>query len=298
MALTTVRFTVKNGHPQVEFAFDELPTRFYRPSRMNKNLVKFSSSEKTMTIPFSYFWEFADSNKDDFGNACDYPLSKESIDYFYGYCYDSYEDKWRYTSKLTKKFLEKWTDLDCPKLVRFEPNKGNSRNMLGMTLPVFETVLYECGYYDEEVADDITEEEMAAFEKYLDNTWGCYERIRNAYDDAHSTENPDDVLAEVEEYEQEITEAYKKHEEELKAYAETLPERMLDCGFAWLETFNENIDRKLSFLMTRGIRSTKQLKTECYKDYMSICNTQKIFDKFLELEPRFKNEVYMKTMLD
>ena len=296
MALTSTRFTVKNGHPQVVFEFDKRPGGVYRPHSMSKNQLRFG--ENTITIPFSYFWEFADVNKDGFGNACDLPLAKDSVDCFYGYCLDPYDDKWRYSAKLTKKFLERWADLDCPKLVRFEPNCGNSCNMLGMSLPVFETVLYECGWYDEDIADDITEEEMAAFDKYLDNTWGCYERLRNAYNDQHSDETPDIVLAEIEKYESEISEAYKTHEAELKAYSETLPERVLDCGFAWVETINSDIDRKLSFLQTKGIRNTKQLEISYYNDYMSVDNTRKVFEKFLELNPQYKNELLMKTMLD
>jgi len=293
--LLNTQFIVVNGHPQVKFEFDNL-MGFCKPWTMNKRSIK--AKGNILQIPYGSFWEFVDCNKDIIGDVFEMPLSKDSVDCFYGYCLDSYEDKWVYSARLTKNFLEKWLDYDCPQLVRYEPNKGKSVNALGMKMPVFETTLYEWGYGGAEAADDITKEEMECFEKYLPNTSYCYENIKEAYEIANTDYNVEEISDTVLDYERTIQNDINKHKTEIKAYMETLPERQLDCGFAWIVTYNKEMLHLLDVLKTKEARSSNDLKVDFPTDYFSTINSRLGFEKFLELEPKYKEELSMITRLD
>lgn len=295
--LEKVKIVSKNGHPKAELYFTADFNGYYcYPSWKRLIKCEVRDNKKVFTIPIKIFEDFLEINKKVCGGTEDIVYDKDSITIFYGYYISS--SKFYSTTRLTEKFIKKWVCLDCPDLRRFTVNVDRHVNWAGLSLLMFEDVLYSSSAYDTSV-DELTETEFKAFEKAMDKDWYCFQKIKEAYENQNAKVDVKSIENEVIRYEQEVQCLINTYQSELKEFGKELPERMLDCGFSMIFTSDEDINKKISLLKTKGVRNVDYLNVKFPEDYFSVCNSELIFKKFKELANcQIANQLSIRTMLD
>lgn len=294
--LEKVKIVSKNGHPKAELYFTADFKGYYcYPSwkRLIKREVKNGNS--VFTMPIRFFEEFLRINKEICGDTDNIVYDKDSIKEFYGYTTSSTEF---YSTQLTENYIKKWVGYDCPNLIKYSVNIDRHKNWAGFNFLMYENVLYSSSVYDTSV-DELTDTEFKAFEKAMDKDWYCFQKIKEAYENQNAIVDVKAIENEVAKYEQEVQRLINTYQSELTEFGKKLPERMLDCGFSMIYTSDDDINKKISLLKTKGVRNVDYLNVKFPEDYFSVCNSELIFKKFKELANcQIANQLSIRTVLD
>lgn len=287
------------GHPRVIFRFTHDLCCWCVSRSWKRKIVTTvdTNGDMLLEMPVGIMHDFIAANKDICGDY-EVKFDKDSIERYYGFVYG---DDYVYSTNLTENFINKWRNYDCPDLVRFSVNINNEKNGWGISLLVFEDVLFQWDYSFNATIDELYEDEYKAFENAMakDNNSRAWDFIKEAWTNQHSNANVDEILAEVEAYEQEIQKVIDSKVADMEKYAEDLPEYALDCGFHMIYTHNEDINGKIRFLKSKGKRTVDYLSVNFPGDYFSVTNSRAIFDYFKENAGNpIVDALYMLTRLD
>lgn len=299
--LINVKITTTKGHPRAIFRFTNDLCGF-RVQKSWKRKIKTETDAENGNVlvymPIALFHEFIEVNKSVCGNYDEVKYDQGSIERYYGFeCGDNYV----YSTNLTENFINNWRNYDCPDLVRFSVNINNEKNGWGISLLVFEDILFQWDYSFDATVDELYEDEYKAFENAMgkDNNSRAWNFIKEAWMNQHSDANIDEILDEVVAYEQKIQKVIDAHSSAMEKFAEDLPRYEFDCGFHMIYTRNDEISRKIRFLKSKGKRSVDYLSIRFPGDYFSVTNTREIFNYFKSIaENPIVAELYIQTRLD
>lgn len=197
-----VKFIKKNNKPYVIITNASDKTINRVPIYKGRCNIHFT--EKEIHLPFSKLDRLMDANN---LTSRDMYVDSESIPYFYGFeVGDSYE----FSVNLTKAFVDKWWNYDCPRLVKFYPNIDDSTNWVGYRPVNFENTLVDWSYLGTSVDEDITLEEVNILTKDRENT-SISNNILLTYKATNTKKEDVDVIEkEIANYESKINEAIQK----------------------------------------------------------------------------------------
>jgi hypothetical protein len=252
-----------------------------------------------LIMPADYWYEFVALNKEAFGlqYVDDVEIDKASKPY-YGFVYYGGE-KGMFRSRLTDKFIYDFFNYDASRIVRYEPNTTDGRNMLGMKMAEFETVIFENGY-PATVDEDTTIEECNQILK------GCHPdsavaKVLKSHIETLSdpTIDAEAILQEVLEYEASLNAIFQQYKEEIAAYTETLDVRPLDCGFTIVNTCNSYMKDCYQKLISLGKRSNANVNVNFPDNYFCCSQSRLILNKLKELSGNpILDSILVRTVLD
>ena len=301
MLLENVKIVSRNNRPIAILKFSTLFNKesvgYYSYNRMRKHIKTFESDGyRYIEMPVGYLYSFISINERICGKESDVVFDKNSLTTFY--CY-THGNKELYCSQLTSPIIKTWVAYDCPDLIRYTVNINRKKNWAGLNLLYWSDVIYQDDSYTISV-DELTKDEYKAFKKAMNHSWYCWEKINEAWENQHSVQNTDEVLAAVKAYESEVQELINSYQSELEGFKESLEEIPMDCGFTMIYTTNEMINKHISFLKSKGIRTVDYLEVVFPYDYFSVTNSRKIFRHFKEIvgENPLKDELSVRTRFD
>ena len=284
MYLENVKIISKRNRPiavlKFKTQYKSETSGYFIYNRMKKRINSYNTDKyRYVEMPIAFLEDFISINKRICGEESDVVFDDKSIEIFYGY---AIRNSIHYFCKLVDSVIKTWVNHDCPDLIRYTVNTKREKNWAGLNLLFWSDVVYQDDGYNVSV-DELLEDEYNAFEKAMNHNWYCWEKINEAWNNQHSEQNADEVLAAVRAYEFEVQEMINTYQPELETYKATLEEVPMDCGFTMIYTSNEMINKHISFLKSRDIRSVDYLEVSFPYDYFSVSNSYKIFEKFKSL---------------
>lgn len=203
----------------------------------------------------------------------------------------------RYYPAMTPAMLITAVERGCS-VMRFEPNLSGGRNEAIVSIPEIETLLWNEEYSQ---PNGWKLPEIAVLRKTFKNRSfvRMYARVlekeANVTTDAESIEN---ARKAIKDYEKRINDEITAHRSELLEFSASLPERMLDCGFTFVTTSNEFINKCLN-VMADTESGSSCLDVDFPDDYMSCSKSYQIMAKLRELSGSdLVNELSVRTELD
>lgn len=300
MKLENVKIIAQKGRPKAILKFSLSSANeaicYYSYKKMRKNIrIVNENGFCLFEMPVGDLEDFVKINERSCGKADEIVFDKDSITSFYGY---TVGERIVYFTKLTTPRIRTWIGYDCPDLVRYTVNIGRAKNWAGLNLLFYFDVLYQDDAYNTSV-DNLTESEYRAFKKAMEPDWYCWEKIEQAWNNQHSEQSTEATLAALKAYELEVQELIDNYQTELESFRDKLEEIPLDCGFTMIFTNNEMINKHISLLKSRGVRSSDYLDVKFPNDYFSVTNSAKTFERFKALTKNtLTKELYVRTMLD
>jgi hypothetical protein len=290
-----VLITEKKGYPiAVVSGTGNAPCRVYK-SRARR--LRYGPTGE-LIMPIGDLWQFISLNKNAFGldSIDDVEIDKASKPY-YGY---EKHGETVFRSRLTDKFIEDFFNYDASRLVRYEPNTTDARNMLGMRLAEFETVIFESTFNGVSVDEDTTVEECEQIRKACHPESNAY-RALTVHIEVVS--NPDIDVANIEkqvtDYEAQLQAIFDKYADDVKELIETLPVHPLDCGFTIVHTNNAEMKKNYQKLISLGKRSNANVDVKFPDNYFCCSQSRPILKKLKEWSNApILDTIFVQTILD
>ena len=197
-----VKFTNKHNKPYVTITNASDKTINRVPIYKGRCDIRFT--EKEVNLPFSKLDRLMDVNNLTSKNMY---VDSESIPYFYGF---EKGDSYEFSVKLTKSFVDKWWNYDCPRLAKFYPNIDDSTNWVGYRPVNFENTLVDWSYSGTSVDEDITLEEVNTLTNGREDTSISHDIILTYKASNTKKEDASLIEKEIVDYETNINEAIEK----------------------------------------------------------------------------------------
>lgn len=293
--MAKVLISSRNGHPYALITNDG-GIYSYRIHGGFSQKVK-PTNDGGLIVAIDYWYKFVSINKERLGlkSADAIEVDKNSQPYYGFYI----GNKLITSSRLTPKFVDKFFNYDCSRLIRFEPNTEDWCNSLGMRIAEFETTLFDSNY-PVSVGSDATIKECLAIQKGCHSDSQTYKVLQN-HIEILGKENLDinAVLESVQIYEQTLNAIFDKYKVAIAAYTMTLPDRPFDCGFTIVNTTDEQMKKNYQMLKFMGKRDTMNVDVRFPDNYFSCSQSHLILKKLKELsqEP-ILDTISIRTILD
>lgn len=254
--------------------------------------------EYPINVSLSFLDEFLYTN----GIDCEtVEIDKNSIDVFYGYWV---EDKHIIFTTLSEANIKKWWDYNAPDFWKYEVNKDQSCNSLGMKLVYFCNTLVEHGSGGEIYVDNnMTEEEAQIITKGHETTKIAKE-IQYLLDSCKlSDEEVKSLTEKIKEYESQIQSIIDKYQDEILDSVKDIEDGSyrFDFGFLYIYTENQQYNDWKGLVKNRKNDLGHNQWLKVYMPYTSQSLTIKMreFEKVKEVVFRELGEkLYCTTILD